>query len=113
MLFKITKALAETLYCPDGSVMDPALGCIDVPGGVINPSSSLFDLILRSADILLLSVGSLSIIILMRAGLQYSLAMGDDDQIRQAKVSAKWSIIGLVLSLSAYFIVDFLTKQVI
>lgn len=129
MLFKIKSAIAiackqgwaenpETgecspILCPDGSVQDPAIGCIETPGGVIDPNESLFSLILKVADFLTLIAGSIAIIMLLVAGIKYALAMGDDDKISQAKETMKWSIIGLVISISAYLIIEFILSQIV
>jgi len=104
---------ATEITCDDGSVVDASVGCIDTPGGLVDSYTSFSDLFLKGADLLLMFSGSIATIILIFSALQYSLAMGDEAKTDLAKLNMKWAGIGLIVSLFAYLLVDFvLTKMI-
>ena len=37
------------ISCPDGTLTDPSVGCVKAPGNVLNPDSSLLEIILKFA----------------------------------------------------------------
>lgn len=113
-MFFLQKVLAATgELCSDGTIKDPSVGCIETPAGIVDSNTNLSDLILKSANLILMFAGSIAVIMLIVSGLQYATAMGDEEKMNQAKMNFKWSGIGLIVSLSAYGIVEFVIKNII
>lgn len=84
-----------------------------LPGGTeIDPSKGyeegyIFGTLIPFVVRLLLQMAAVfSVITLMMAGWFYITAMGDESRIGMATVAITWSIIGLVVALLAYAIVD-------
>lgn len=103
---------AENEFCPDGSVLDPTIGCVNAPTGILSSETDLFPLILKLADFLTLIAGGIALILLVYGGIQYSLAMGEEERTNQAKRTIKWSMIGLILSITAFSVVEFVLKNI-
>lgn len=55
--------------------------------------------------------GALSLIFIIIGGLKYTLSNGDSNQINSAKNTILYSIIGLVISLSVFVIVNFVVSR--
>ena len=55
---------------------------------------------------------TITLIFIIWGGIQYITAAGKEDQITKAKSTLTWSIIGLILILSSYFIVKFVSDLV-
>lgn len=55
--------------------------------------------------------GAVAVLIITIAGLQYVLSQGDPQKTAKAKDTILYAVIGLVLSLSAYFIVTFVVSR--
>lgn len=106
-------ASSESELCPDGTVKDPSIGCFEAPWGIVDSYSSLSEMLVKGANVLLLFAGSIATIMLVYSGIQYSLAMGDDDKMNTAKRNIKWSLVGLWISLSAFGIVEFVLKKML
>ena len=80
-----------------------ALGS-NVPGEVAQ-SLSIAQIALNVLNFLLGIVGVVSIIMLVVAGMMYLTAAGNESQIETAKNMTKWSIVGIIVALSAIIIV--------
>ena len=57
--------------------------------------------------------GLLSVVFVAFGGLKYTLSAGDPTQVKQAKETILYAIIGLVLSLSAFILVSFVLGKLI
>lgn len=55
-------------------------------------------------------IGSLAIIFIIYAGVQFALSGGNPKTVQTAKQTLTYAVIGLVLSLAAYAIVAFITQ---
>ncbi len=64
-------------------------------------------------NVVLLLVGLVSVIMLVYGGLRYILSGGDSKKVTDAKNTILYAIIGLIISLLAYAIVNFVLKSVI
>ncbi|MEO7617324.1 MAG: hypothetical protein ABIS59_00605, partial [Candidatus Saccharibacteria bacterium] len=55
-------------------------------------------------------MGSIAVIVVMVGGIQYVVSAGDPKRTAQAKDTILYAAIGIVISLSAYAIVTYITK---
>lgn len=102
----------ELIPCPDGTMADPAVGCATPPVTVVNPSSSLLEIILRFSGILMTFIVSVATMVLIYGGIRYAMAAGDQDQTQSAKRVMFWAVFGLVLGLLARFVVQFILNVI-
>ena len=83
-----------------------------------NPSSSICkqnnnDLTLtakRVIEIMMIAVGALSVIMIIFGGLKYVLSAGDSRAVDSAKSTILYAVIGLIVALLAFAIVNFVVK---
>ena len=67
----------------------------------------------RLTNTILLVVGLISVIMLVYGGLRYILSGGDSKKVTDAKNTVLYAIIGLIISLLAFAIVNFVLNSVI
>lgn len=67
----------------------------------------------RITNVILLIVGIVSVVMLIYGGLRYILSGGDSKKVTDAKNTILYAIIGLIISLLAYAIVNFVLTSVI
>lgn len=63
-------------------------------------------------DVLLYVLGAVSIVVIIMAGIFYTISAGDSAQITKAKNTLMYAIVGLIVALLAYAIVNFVYKAV-
>ncbi|MFH0820474.1 MAG: pilin [Candidatus Peregrinibacteria bacterium] len=102
-------AYAQNLIpCPDGTMADPAVGCVTpIPGTVIDPGSNVLSIILNITGYLMWVAAGVAVLLLIWGAIRYSAAAGEQDQVDQAKRTLLWSVLGLAVSLLATQIVQF------
>lgn len=74
-------------------------------------SDSLTTVIKNIINTLLFITGSIAVIIIIISGLRFVTANGDSASVSKAKNSIIYSLIGLVVAVSAYAIVNFILDQ--
>ncbi len=62
-------------------------------------------------QVLLFLVGAVSVIMLVIGGFKYVVSNGNAEQIKSAKNTIMYAIIGLVVAIVAYAVVDWVVKQ--
>ena len=62
-------------------------------------------------DVLLFIVGAVAVIMIIIGGIRYVTSNGDGNQVTAAKNTVLYSVIGLVVALLAYAIVNFVLNQ--
>lgn len=62
-------------------------------------------------NLLLFLIGAVAVIMIIIGGIRYTLSNGDSSQITGAKNTVLYSVIGLVVALLAYAIVNFVVAQ--
>ena len=63
------------------------------------------------SNVLIFLVGAVAVIMLIWGGLQYVISAGDSKRVESAKSTILYSIIGIVVALLAFAIVNFVTTQ--
>jgi len=116
--FILVAALALTsglgLLAPAGSAaaLDPADKAKDgfqAAGG--GGQATLGESIALIINILLFLIGAVSVIMIIIGGIRYVLSGGDSTQITGAKNTILYAVIGLVVALLAYAIVNFVVTR--
>lgn len=76
-----------------------------------NNSCSLTDNVQIIVNALLFLIGAVSVIMIIIGGIRYVTSNGDSSQITSAKNTIMYAVIGLIIALMAFAIVNFVVKQ--
>jgi hypothetical protein len=94
---------------PGGSVSD---GIKAAGGDKTDPKYKGLPALLKIIiNILLFVIGAVSVIMIILGGIRYTLSNGDASQITSAKNTILYAVIGLIVALLAYAIVNFVVDQ--
>jgi len=95
------------------SVIDNA--CTVDPSSVLcqKKNDSLFDYIKVITNTLLYVLGAISVVMIIIGGIRYTVSMGDAKSVESAKNTIMYSVVGLVVALLAYAIVNFVLNTLI
>jgi hypothetical protein len=105
-LISIKSAFAQgTVPCPDGTMADPAIGCVKSPEAIVSSQSSLLNILLKVGNGVVSIAIVLAVIILIYGGIQYSLSMGNEEKMGQSKSILFWAVFGLIVALLAKYLV--------
>jgi hypothetical protein len=91
--------------CSNGTTAQQGVDCIG--GDNSKPlfgTNGIFTGIINTA---LFIIGALSVIMLIYGGIRYTISMGDAKNVESAKNTIMYAIIGVVIALLAYAIVNF------
>ena len=58
-------------------------------------------------NIFLYMIGTLAVVMIIVGGIQYALSAGDTGKMTKAKNTIAWSVVGLVIAVLAYAIINF------
>ncbi len=72
---------------------------------------SIGDRVQQIINVLLFIVGAISVIMIILGGIKYVLSNGDSSQITSAKNTILYAVIGLIVALLGYAIVNFVVTQ--
>ena len=108
---KVQFASATAANCPpdiSGGAVSGA-NCA-TPTGV--PSTlSVGGLFGKVADVLIFGVGAISVIVLIIGGLRYVVSAGNATQVQGAKNTILYAIVGIVVAIAAFALVQFVFQQ--
>ena len=108
--FSAVAPLASAVACPGGGEAASLVECgANSAQGAGTPSdlfgdTGLFKVIV---NILLFLVGAVAVIMLILGGIRYVISGGDQNQVTSAKNTILYAVIGIVVALLAYAIVNF------
>ena len=86
---------------------------IDSAKGTGTPDNVTEDdgLIKKVVNLLLWAIGIVSVIMIIIGGIRYATSNGDSNQVTAAKNTIMYAVIGLVIAIFAYAIVNFVLTQ--
>jgi hypothetical protein len=84
----------------------------NTPGPAIAPTESITHIFGNVAGWMTGIIGSLAVILIIIGGIQYAMALGDQEKIHTAKRTMLYAVIGLIIALLSYGIVAITTKLV-
>jgi hypothetical protein len=92
--------------------VDTACEGVKAAGGPANCTGNNLEVFLtRIVNILLFIIGTISVIMIIVGGLRYVLSGGDAGSIKAGKDTVIYAIIGLVVAIMAYAIVNFVLSS--
>lgn len=104
----ITPVFATDVTCPAGSERATAP---TLAGCNVKEDSSLMPTIKTIIDVIIGVLGIVAVIVIVLGGVQYTLSTGDPGRIKKAKDTILYGIIGLVVAILAYAIVNFVLSS--
>ena len=106
VLFAPSAAMAITVW-------DDA--CADNPNTALcqgKDEDKLPDMIKTIVNVLLYVLGAVSVVVIIMAGIFYTVSSGDSAQVTKAKNTLMYAIVGLVVALLSYAIVNFVIDKI-
>ena len=114
LAFGATVAVAQTASAApskdDDLTLEAGVGAAkgaDVPESISGDDG----LVTKIINILLWAIGVVSVIMLIIGGFRYATSNGDSNQVTAAKNTIMYAVIGLVIAIFAYAIVNFVLFQ--
>lgn len=84
------------------------ISCADI--GNCSTKTKTLDAAFSNATSLIIGlVGMLAIVFIIYGGIQFALSAGNSKQVQTAKQTILYAVVGLVLAISAYAIVSYIT----
>lgn len=74
--------------------------------------STMTSIIQNVVNTMLFIIGALAVVMLIWGGLQYVISAGDSGKVGKAKSTILYAIVGLVIAIFSYAIVNFVIAQV-
>ena len=104
---------ATTVYCPDGKVASGGdlSSCSDTITNE-NNQNNLMDVLNTIINVIIGVVGFLAVAMIIYGGIQYTTSAGAADKVKSAKDTIMYGIIGLIVALLAFAIVNFVLNSV-
>lgn len=99
-----------TAICDD-SQLDPAVKD-EICNTTVNDNRNLMTVIQGIVNVAIGVIGIAAVVVIVMAGQRYITAQGDPGKLKMAKDMILWGIIGLVVALLAYAIVNFIVVSV-
>lgn len=94
-----------------------AAGCVtagidSTGGGKSSKTASVGDIVERIVRILLFIIGAVSVIMIIIGGIRYTISQGDAGNVKAAKDTILYAVVGLIVALLAYAIVNFVVDNI-
>lgn len=101
---------AGKVRCPDGTETTDLTKC----GAIKNNlnSNDLMGTLNTIINVVIGIIGFVAVIVIIFGGVQYTTSAGDSGKVKKAKDTIMYGIIGLVVALMAYSIVNFILSNV-
>lgn len=111
MMLGLAGAALQPVYadCDPGAGVAGGVGCA---GDGSSQPQKLFGsdgIFTKVINFLLFFVGVVSVIMIIYGGIQYTTSAGDSGKVTSAKNTILYAIVGLIVSILAYAIVNFVT----
>lgn len=107
-------AVAAVVPAPAAyAACDPSQGIVDsqdcsrgtgTPESLTDEDTGVFRII---ANVLLFIIGAIAVIMLIIGGIRYTISQGDQNAVSSAKNTILYAIIGIIVAILAYAIVNF------
>ena len=99
----------DTVYAQEGGIRGGSQAAQDptVPENIDQDDG----LIKRVVNILLFIIGAIAVIMLIIGGIRYTISGGDQSQVTAAKNTILYAIVGIIVAIFAYAIVNFVLDE--
>jgi len=104
------------IVCPDsGREVDKASECAKDGVTAVDPDTETRDLpktIRNIINAVIFIIGIVAVVMIILGGIQYSTSQGDPGKVKKAKDTIMYGIIGLIVAILAFAIVNFVLENV-
>lgn len=100
-------AAPTTTYAACKSPADCIQDGVDKAGGSASATADPQEIIQTIVRVLLFLIGAISVIMIIIGGFRYVVSQGDSGNITAAKNTIMYAVIGLIIAIFAWAIVDF------
>lgn len=103
------------LFVATASAVDPTTQInkgVEAAGGGSTSADDLPNLIQNIVNVLLFIAGAIAVVMIILGGIRYVTSNGDQAQVKAAKDTILYSVIGLIVALLAYAIVGFVVGSI-
>ena len=101
---------AGKIRCPDGTENTDLSKCTSIKNSL--NSNDLMDTLNTIINVVIGIIGFVAVMVIILGGVQYTTSAGDSGKVKKAKDTIMYGIIGLVVALMAYSIVNFILSNV-
>ena len=101
---------AGKVRCPDGTEKADLSACPDLRN-TLN-SNDLMTTLNTIINVVIGIIGFVAVMVIILGGVQYTTSAGDSGKVKKAKDTIMYGIIGLIVALMAYSIVNFILSNV-
>ena len=111
-LFNPSIASVSAVVCSDGTTVSDGADCAkpeDTPTCLFGPGCA-FTTIVNTA---LFVIGAISVLMLIYGGIRYTTSGGNEKSVTAAKNTILYAIVGIVIAVLAYAIVNFILTALI
>ena len=104
---------AKNVRCPNGDPADDLTGCTDIAKSNNNlNSNNLMTTLNTIINVVIGIIGFVAVMVIILGGVQYTTSAGDSGKVKKAKDTIMYGIIGLIVALMAYSIVNFILSNI-
>jgi hypothetical protein len=104
----VTVAPVSAVTCPSGSINASAATLAECN---VKPDNSLFPTITTIINVIIGVLGVVAVAVVVLGGVQYTLSTGEPAKLKKAKDTILYGIVGLVVAILAYAIVNFVISN--
>lgn len=107
----------QSVHALDCAGADKSTAACQLQGGVNkvggdNNTTDLTTFITNIINIMLFIAGAVAVIMIIIGGIRYVTSNGDQAQVKSAKDTILYSVVGLVVAILAFAIVNFVTSNI-
>ena len=101
------------IRCPDGTSANDLTGCPNISKSTNNLNSNdLMTTLNTIINVVIGIIGFVAVMVIILGGVQYTTSAGDSGKVKKAKDTIMYGIIGLIVALMAYSIVNFILSNI-
>lgn len=96
------------IRCPNGDSANDLTGCGEIAGSKNNlNNNNLMTTLNQIINVIIGVIGFIAVVVIILGGVQYTTSAGDSGKVKTAKNTIMYGIIGLIIALLAFSIVNF------
>ncbi len=108
----VSPAYAEVL-CPNGKTAASLDGCEDFSGGTgVFENRDLMNVLTIIINVVVGVVGFIAVAMIVMGGISFATSQGDSSKVAKARNTILYGVVGLVVALLAFAIVNFVLKSI-
>ena len=101
----------KRVRCPNGDSVNNLTECDTIKTNSLN-SNNLMSTLNTIINVVIGIIGFVAVMVIILGGVQYTTSAGDSGKVKKAKDTIMYGIIGLIVALMAYSIVNFILSNI-